>query len=445
MNIKKFLYSTYTSLSGRKLFQYYKEFQQQSLCGIPPDITRKALVKLLLHCQKSVPYYANIMSQVGTGELLEQKPELYLQKLPLVTKDIIRNNFEQLKSRDLEQRQWYFETSGGSTGEPIKLIQAWEYFDKSMAIKFLYSYLVAGREIGDPEVLIWGSERDIFQTTMGWKAKLSGFLRNSKYMNAFQMTPERMRAFIQSLNRKPPKLIVAYAQAIYELAQFAEEEQTPILPQKAIITSATTLYPWMREKIESVFQCKVFNRYGSREVGDIACERPGYEGLWAAPWGNYIEIVDEDNNPLPAGVEGKILITNLNNFALPLIRYQIGDRGALSPDSNSEQILQQVSGRSADMFKTRDGTLVDGEYFTHLLYFKNWVQKFQAIQKDYSEIVFKIIKNPSDFQPNQEELNEIVAKCRLVMGNDCKVIFEFVNEIPPITSGKYRYTISEVS
>ncbi|NEO66467.1 MAG: phenylacetate--CoA ligase family protein, partial [Moorea sp. SIO4G2] len=109
---------------------------------------------------------------------------------------------------------------------------------------------------------------------------------------------------------------------------------------------------------ESVFKCQVFNRYGSREVGDIACELPGKEGLWAAPWGSYIEIVYENNNPLPTGVEGNILITNLTNYAMPLIRYKIGDRGTLLVNEPSRQIFKEVSGRSTDMFKRQDGTLL---------------------------------------------------------------------------------------
>lgn len=441
MYIKKNIYLSYTSLRGYKFYQLFNKFRKENISDISPNTTKNLLIKLLLHCQKSVPYYANLMSKVGYEELLEQSPELYLYKLPILTKDIIRANFDQLKSIDLRQRKWYLNTSGGSTGEPIELIQDREYKEHSTATTLLCSYLV-GKEIGELEVRLWGSEKEVFQGTMGWKAKFFNFLSNTTYINAFKMTPSKMKEVIQLLNTKRPKLIIAYAQAIYELAKFAEYEQIPVFPQKAIITSAGTLYSWMREKIETVFQCKVFNRYGSREVSNIACERPGYEGLWVAPWGNYVEIVDDDNNPVPAGIEGNILITCLTNFAMPLIRYKIGDRGILSQDYRSGQILQQVSGRNVDTFKTQDGTLVDGEYFTHLLYFKDWVQKFQVIQKSYSEIAIKIIKFHSGYQ--QEDLDDIVAKCKILMGEDCAVTFEFVNDIPPSPSGKYRYTISEV-
>ncbi len=443
MNLRGWLYSKYSSFQGREYSVIFDKFSQEIHSGIHPEITQIKLKKILNHCQENVPYYTQIIEQVGTRKLLQQNPEVYIKNLPVLTKDLIRQNFERIKSTDLEQRQWYFNQSGGSTGEPLKLIQDQEYFNYSMAIKSLYSYLVSGRRIGESEAILWGSERDLF-SNKGIKAKLSSFLRNTTYMNAFMMTHEQMSDFIKKLNANPPKIIIAYAQAIYELAQFTEEKRIAIVPQKAIITSAQTLYPWMREKIESVFQCRVFNRYGSREVGDIACELPGNEGLWLAPWGSYIEIVDDDNNPLPTGVEGNILVTNLNNYAMPLIRYKIGDRGILAVNEPSKQILKQVSGRITDMFKREDGILVDGEYFTHLFYSKDWTYKFQVIQKSFFKILIKIVTLNQNYNPEPQELEEIANKCKLVMGGECEIIFEFVSQINPTASGKHRYTISEI-
>ena len=294
---------------------------------------------------------------------------------------------------------------------------------------------------------LWGSERDIHRGSKSWKAALANKLTNTTYLNAFRMTPKKMGEFIAALNAKRPSLILAYAQAIYELAKFAERERIVVVPQAAIMTSAGTLYPFMREKLQQVFHCRVFNRYGSREVGDIACERPGQEGLWIAPWGNYVEIVDDDGRLVPEGTEGSILVTSLTNFAMPLIRYQIGDSGVLTAKKNDAldrygQVLERVLGRTVDAFEAKDGTLIDGEYFTHLLYFRDWVWKFQVVQKNHSRIVFRIIKSTSDYLP--AELDEITAKIKVVMGDDCTVEFEFVDELLPNVSGKYRYTISEI-
>jgi phenylacetate-CoA ligase len=204
----------------------------------------------------------------------------------------------------------------------------------------------------------------------------------------------------------------------------------------------------MREKIAQVFGCRVYNVYGSREVSNIACEIPGLNGLWVPPWGNFVEILDDEGRPVPPGQEGNIVVTCLNNFAMPLVRYQIGDRGALASPAPTNgqpapQVLNFVSGRNVDVFRTREQKLVDGEYFTHLLYFRPWVWKFQVVQKAYEHVQFRIVK--ANGGPSPAELEEIAAKSRLVMGGQCRIDFEFSNELPPHAAGKYRYTISEVT
>jgi phenylacetate-CoA ligase len=444
MNLRKWLYFTLNRLRGEREGTYYERYVREDQDGILPDTTRKLLVQLLEHCQRSVPYYREIIARLGNS--FHEDPEEYLKNIPILTKEIIQKHFDELKSNDLKLRRSYYNTSGGSTGEPVRFIQDWEFADRSGAITLLISKLL-GREIGECEVYLWGSERDIIKGHEKWQARLVNKLTNSIFINAFRMTQDTMRSAIALLNAKKPKLIVAYAEAIYELARFAEREKLGIIPQKAIITSAGTLYPFMREKIEKVFQCKVYNRYGSREVSIIACERPGCEGLWVAPWGNYIEVVDSQGNRVPDGTSGEILVTSLTNFAMPLIRYKIGDLGELSDEKITTnngygQVLKNVLGRTVDAFITNNGCLIDGEYFTHLLYFKDWIRKFQVIQKSYSLIVFRIVLSDTNFE--KCELGVIAEKAKLVIGNDCEIDFEFVDEIPASGSGKFRYTICEI-
>ncbi len=444
MNLQGAAFFALLRLYGQALGSHYRRIVREDRAGIPPDTTKELLVQLLAHCQQSVPYYAEVMRELGDS--FYEDPEGYLGRFPILTKDTIRRRFDELKSSDLPRRRWYFNTSGGSTGEPVRFIQDWEYDDRAGAVKLLFSKL-AGREIGECEVELWGSERDILHGSERWSTRFANRLINTTWLNAYRMSPERMREYIAVLNAKRPKLIVAYAEALFELAKFAECEGLRVVPQVAIITSAVTLYPFMREKIERVFQCRVFDRYGSREVGDVACERPGREGLWVAPWGNYVEIVDSEGNRVPDGTDGEILVTSLTNFAMPLVRYKIGDRGVLSPVRGHDrdscgQVLETVLGRTSDIFKTKNGALVDPGYFMELLYFRDWVRKYQVVQKSHSCIVFRIARSGSEC--SQAEKDEISAKTRLLMGDDCKVVFEFVDDIAPSDSGKYRYTISEV-
>jgi phenylacetate-coenzyme A ligase PaaK-like adenylate-forming protein len=268
------------------------------------------------------------------------------------------------------------------------------------------------------------------------------------FLNAILMTSEKSREFLAFLNTRSPKLIIAYADSIYELARFAQHEQITIHPQEAIITSAGTLTPIMCETIEEVFKCKVFDRYGTREVGDIAGECKAHQDLHIFSSGSYVEIVDDAGERVPAGTEGNILETCVSNYAMPLVRYQIGNRGMLSTETTCScgrrgQILEKILGRNDDIFVTKDGTQIDGGYFGVLLYSRLWVLHSQVIQKSYTWILFKIKRSEHNY--DLEELDDITSKTRKVMGADCQVDFEFVEDIPKSPSGKYRYILSEVN
>lgn len=414
MNWRKPAYLFYATGRGYQFPLLLSDYLRAYERGVNRETITVALRQLVRHCRKAVPYYAELWEMAGVRLLEDGDPQEHLRKLPILTKEIIRANFSRLQSKDLPRRKWQINTSGGSTGEPIRLIQDSAYDDCSAALALFYNSLL-GCEVGEPVVRLWGSERDLEDGTKSRKARFFNWLTNTTWLNAFHMSPERMREFIQTLNRLRPRLIVAYAQAAFELAQFAERERLSVTPQRAVLTSAGTLYPFMREKIAQVFGCEVYNLYGSREVSDIACELPGLDGLWVAPWGNLVEIVDDTGRPLPPGTEGNIVVTCLMNYAMPLLRYSIGDRGALRPDNSradhpGTQVLKHVAGRNVDVFRTRNQTLVDGEYFTHLLYFRPWVGRFQVIQKTHAHIVFKVVRSYGD--PAQSELEDIAAASR---------------------------------
>ena len=439
------MYFSYASARGYRFPSLLSLYSREWERGCTADTTSRALEQLLSHCRQAVPYYADLLRKTGCRQAATLDPREELWRLPILTKQTIRANFEQLQSSDLTNREFAYNTSGGSTGEPVKLVQDLEYEDRSRAISLLY-YRILGYEMGEPLVRLWGSERDLAEGTRSFKTRFFNWLTSTTWLDAFRMSPQTMRRYVATLNQVRPRIILAYAQAAYELARFVERESLSLAPQRAVVTSAGTLYPFMREKIAQVFGCEVHNLYGSREVSDIACEVPGIDGLWVAPWGNFVEILDDQGMPVPPGEEGNIVVTCLTNYAMPLLRYRIGDRGALAPDQtpggSGYQILRHVSGRSVDVFRTRDQTLVDGEYFTHLLYFRPWVAKFQVVQKSHEQIVFKVVR--VNGEPPKYELEEIAAKARRVMGADCRVDFQFLPELPPHPSGRYRYTISEV-
>jgi phenylacetate-CoA ligase len=442
MNVRGRIYFAYIGLRGSAIPRHYREYLKQDSVGPSPDTTRLLLARLLGHCRERVPHYASALRDLPDPAL---DPDAVLQRMPVLTKRTLRERFDALTSTDLAGRRWYFNTSGGSTGEPVRLIQDEEFECRSAGLSLAFSRW-AGQEVGQPEVRLWGSEQEVLSGTRGWRVRAANALTRTTFLNAFRMTPAAMREFAKVLRRTRPRIIIAYAQAIYELAGFLESEALDVAPVGAVISSAGTLHDFMRARIARVFQCPVYDRYGSREVGLIAAERPGVEGKWVPPWNVVLEVVDEEGRRVPPGVDGEILVTSLGNMAMPLIRYRIGDRGALAPDPvRGGRVLTRLYGRNVDAFRQRDGTLVDGEYFTHLVYFRDWVDKFQFVQTGYDEVVLRVVSRTKDHRSLQPEIEQISARTKAALGHGTVLRVEWVDEIPPASSGKYRYTISQVT
>jgi phenylacetate-CoA ligase len=204
----------------------------------------------------------------------------------------------------------------------------------------------------------------------------------------------------------------------------------------------------MRETIERVFGAPVFNRYGSREVGDIACECEGHQGLHvSAPW-QYLEVLRPDGTACLPEEEGELVITNLTNYAMPLIRYRIGDTGSWASHActcgRAWPLLQQVSGRVCDTFVTPEGVNIPGEYFAHMLRTQAWLRRFQIVQEsaDGIDVYLQPLEEVSEGDVAQAESVRLMFQ--QAVGPTCTVRMHFVREIQPSASGKYLYTISKV-
>lgn len=417
------------------------------------DFQKARLQDLLLHAHRFVPYYREVFAKIG---IIQDNSSVNLQafsRIPLLDKTIIRKRLSDLLSHDLDSRRWYYNTSGGSTGEPVRFIQDNEYFDWESALKMLYDSWT-GYFPAAPKVLLWGSERDIFFGKEQLRTRLRRWLNNEIWLNTFRITPEQMHTYVHTINSFRPSQIQAYVESIYGLSEFIGRKRLYVHSPRAIMTSAGTLHSHVRQTIEAAFQAPVFDRYGSREVGDMACECPHHSGLHVAAPTHYVEILKRDGSPTEPGKVGEIVVTVLINHAMPLIRYRIGDMGAWTGEActcgRSWPLLAKVTGRVTDTFLTRNGTHIHGEYFTHLFYLKDWVEKFQVIQQDYDHITILIVPREQHAKLIQDtaqlgtQLQDMTSNIRVVMGTDCTVDYDFVNDIPTTPSGKYRYTISKI-
>ena len=351
-------------------------------------------------------------------------------------------------SNDIRLRRWHYNTSGGSTGEPVRFVQD-NFYTKYRAYtnKYYYETILNIKEERVKKIILWGSEKDLFKQNRDFKSRFENWLNNTVFLNAFKMSPEDMKNHIKIINSYKPFFIRGYAGSLFELSKYIEENNINIHKPKFIVSSAEVLQSEMRSKIEKIFSAKVYNYYGSREVNGIAGECK-FNSMHIFSFWNYIEVLDNNNNSVKEDEEGRIIVTNLYNYSMPLIRYEIGDAAILGTKNcrcgSSLPVLQSITGRLTDHFITRDKKMIYGAYFRHLFFFKDWIKRYQIIQENYDTVRIKMVVNKNRAIELQEK-QEIEDKIRFVMGNNCIVIWDVVEDISTTETGKYLYTQSLIN
>jgi phenylacetate-CoA ligase len=415
-------------------------------------LQKQRLRALVSHAAAHVAYYRRTLREAGVVDARGRIDLGPWSDVPLLDKTVLREQFEDLKSESLDRRTWKLNTSGGSTGEPARFIQDHAYREWNEGTARLFGAWT-GHQEGTPRVVLWGSLRDLLVGRETPRVRLGRWLEGAAWLNAYGMDGERMKLFVEQINRTRPSLIHAYVESIYELAAFIDAEGLDVHSPDSVMTAAGTLHPWMRDVIERVFRAPVFNNYGLREVGGVASECDRHEGLHISPLTHYVEILRPDGLPTEVGEVGEVVLTSLTNYAMPLIRYQVGDMAAWAENScscgRSWPLLKEVTGRSTDVFVRKDGSKVYPQYFTQVMVEipSGWVRKFQVVQEHYDHVRIRLVADAGCPDPREQyadSLNEISEKIRAAMGQRCRVDYDFVNDIEPTSSGKYRYVLSKV-
>jgi len=426
-----------------KVLQYYKQLQKHQWATREENsnIQRVKLFKLIQYANQNIPYYQKVIKEHQIS-FSEDTIFTDIKKFPILTKDIIRKNFEQLyKFRD---HTHYRNTSGGSTGEPIILYQDGDYFAWNTATKVLFDEW-AGRKIGERMVTISGALQDLLKSGQGFKLYLRQQLSGITILKTIRMTEKDNYRYVQRINQIKPAIILTYN---HELFRFIQKHHLPVYSPKAVMTTGSVLYPEVQEIIEEAFRAPVFNCYGSREVGSVACNCEKSNGLHLIPDVHYLEIIDDKGKEVKPGEAGNIIITLLTNYTMPLIRYQIGDVGILSEKScqcgSILPLLEKVVGRIRSRFKNKFGDYINTG-FCSLFYFKENIQQFQVIQETTDLILINLVlidkEKLKDMDKFFTENNQKIYK---IMGHQVTVKYNIVNEIEPSPSGKYMYVFSKV-
>ena len=398
------------------------------------------LLKVVDHAYRTVPYYRTLFDRIG----LRPSPSMDVadfKRIPILDKSTLRARLRDLVSTSFRRDQLTLSATGGSTGEPTKF-----YYDHSFslyrrALK-IRNLQWTGWEIGDFRVLIWGSDFDIATPTLKSRL-LDAFVFRRAIIPAFQLAPESVSALIALVNKYDVKVIEGYNSALCFIAE--EMLQKGLFfgrPIKAVINAAEKLFPYQRSLFQEAFGCRIHDKYGGRELSDIAyeCEQGGFHINQDMV---FVEALKEDGSDCKSGEVGRLVVTSLRNWGMPFIRYEIGDlavpKEGHCPCGRGFNLLDRIEGRVHDLIRLPDGRSVAGEFFPHL--FKDYdIKRFQVVQESLDYVVIKIVPGNAFEDKSLQSIETVLA--RFFPGVHFNIVF--VTEIAPGPSGKYRFTISHV-
>ena len=398
------------------------------------------LRSMLVKVKKHVPYYRDCFA--GLGFKPEEINSLAdLQKLPLLTKAIIRTEGDRMKS-DIAQGLARFNT-GGSSGEPLIFFIGTERVSHDVAAKWR-----ATRwwdvDIGDPEIVVWGSPIEL-----GTQDRVRGIrdkLMRTELMPAFQMNETNLDQFVARIRERHPKMLFGYPSAISHISTHAKKRGIALndLGIKVVFCTSERLYDHQREAISSAFACPVANGYGGRDAGFIAHECPA-GGMHITAEDIIVEIIDENGSIQPTGIAGEIVVTHLATSDFPFIRYRTGDVGSLSTEKcacgRGLPLLKEIQGRSTDFVIATDGTVMHGLALIYILRDLPGVRSFKVIQESRQLTNVLLVIGP-EFQ--SEMIGKIIEGFKQRLGSSAEIKVQTVENIPPEKSGKYRYVISRI-
>ncbi len=407
------------------------------------SLQREKLERLLVHAYRNVPYYRDVIGALGADPAALANADRFLE-VPVLTKRIIREQGARMCATGDAGNRLRPNSTSGSTGEPLR------FFTDDRITPYLKASVLRFKEwtgwrMTSREACLWGAPIDAAKAS-ALRGRIHAWITGSLFLSAYDMSAEAMDQYIASIMAYQPELLLSYPSILEVFADHCRRKDVKFGSLCAIITSAETLWPHQREGIEASFGVRVFDRYGSREVGDVAQECENHLGLHVGADCVLVEIVDASGQPCKPGEVGDLLVTSLHNHGMPLVRYAIGDRAAWAVESRCTcgrglPLLSGVEGRSMDVVRTKSGQHIGGTYWTILLRSRPGISRFQVVQDTLDGIEVKYVRD-GEFDP--AVLEYFTGRIREKCGGDFEVSFREETEITRNAAGKRRIVVSNV-
>jgi len=415
-----------------KAFQSERELFKNSA-----SIQKKKINSILSHCVQNVPFYQELKSERNIS----------IGHFPIIDKKIININFQDFISEKMPVYRRKKNSTSGSTGSNFHFFSD----SKTDVIRHAFANLGeqwAGANLSQRKLIIWGAERDMINNSIKKKLVNSRFLFNTKMISSYHMTNEDIKKnIIPAIKSFKPKVIVGYPSSLGYIADYILKNKIKLdIELRGIITSGESLSIFNREIIESAFATKVFNRYGCRDVGPIAHECEAHEGLHIFSDHVFVEIINEKGEECMPGEVGEIVVTDLDNYVFPFIRYKIGDIGKWATHECScgrkLSLLESVEGRTFDLIIGTNNNRVPGTYFTILSKKVQGIDQLQFLQEKVGSLEVRLKVN-NKYQAAND--NILISLMKEKLGDDMNITVKHVPNIDSTISGKFRWVVSKIN
>lgn len=401
-------------------------------------LQQERLHALLRHVIAHTPYYRAWALQ--HGYTADDPPAL--AKWPIVTKSVIRSNFESFQSDGVPVREMSIAKTSGSSGEPFQL--------RVHRLSTDYSYTCFWRALrrhgirpGDRRAYVWGRSRQFNSSdSRVWRLRvqqrLRDWLNNTLYVDAYDLNPKNVDDAIDRIERFRPTYLHGYVSALFVIARRMLDRNRRFRdpPLRAVIAESEKLYDFQRTAMSDAFGAPIIEHYGSIEFGNIA----------QADTLGRLRISD-DLYVLETTSAGELLVTNLLSTTFPLIRYRLGDLAVLASPPDNDNLpygmIADLKGRILDLVPKLDGGYVHSMGIAHAIDpHLRYVRKYQVHQTALDHFVVRLA---SDRVLPQETFTKIKRDLVTLFGPDVTIDMMQVDDIPPSSSGKFRWIISDIS
>jgi phenylacetate-CoA ligase len=433
-------------LRRRSIYGRYRRLSETPAIGIDElrEMQRRKLNDLLVYCNEHVPFYRELFALHGVDPRGVFDVDGLRAKEICTSKPIVRSAGESILSREFVKDELHNSATSGSTGTPVLFYMSRDNWCLRMATKYRSEDWI-GKPLGTPATLIWGHKpgqtgKAKFKNSLYWA------FQNYQFLSAFDIGEESLVAAVASIRRHGSRFVESYVTVIYLMAKAIAKYGLDPPRLDGIIVGAERLYDFQREEIERSFRCPVFNRYGATEFSNVASECEKREGMHVNMDNLWVEVVDGEDRPV-TGQVGDIVITDLENRAMPLIRYRIGDRGVMTDAAcscgRSFPMLKEVIGRVSETLKTEDGREIHDMYFLWKLSRAPGLVRFRVTQDSITHVRVEVEHDGSvDREVTSRWIDGALGDLERYRVSHT---LEYVDSIPLTGAGKMRFFVSELA